>query len=219
MELTTAQLQRVAHYLNVKDITYMDLRMEIFDHIVSDIEAKMMAENLEFETAFYSVKVKWNNHLKQDCSLYFGVIYFLPKIVLEKAKKVFKKWYFFAVLLYLIPYILLDNLNITFSKNEINELNLFIQIITVFTLIVFFFLLIVKFKEKNKTTYSFILKTLSFNFIIGFIVLFLSYFDTQGDLQRYPISFLVAFIFMTYSYFHFYKKHLAAVKKHKMLPL
>jgi hypothetical protein len=35
-------------------------------------------------------------------------------------------------------------------------------------------------------------------------------------LQRLPISFLAAFIFMTYSYFHFYKKHLEAVKKHKI---
>jgi len=216
MELTKEQLQRVAHYLNVKDITYIDLRMEVFDHIVSDIEAKMRAENLDFKTAFYSVKVKWNGHLIQESSFYFGLTYSLPKIVLNKAKKVYKKWFFLTVIAYLIPYILFDQLKITFSENAIRELNIFLQILTVCTLIVFFGLLIIKFKEKNKTTFSFILKALSWNFNIGFIVLFYLNDNPKDDLQKYPVSFLAAFIFMTYSYFHFYKKHLEAVKKHKI---
>ncbi|MFT5214842.1 MAG: ribosomal protein S13, partial [Patiriisocius sp.] len=42
MELTKEQIHKVAHYLNVKHITYIDLRMEVLDHIVSDIETKMM---------------------------------------------------------------------------------------------------------------------------------------------------------------------------------
>jgi hypothetical protein len=216
MELTKQQLQRVAHYLNVKSITYIDLRMEVFDHIVSDIEAKMMTENLEFETTFYSVTDKWNKHLKQEFSLYFGVSYSLPKIVLEKAKKVYKKWFFASNLFFIIPYILLDKININFSKNELNELHLFVQILTVCTLMVFFGLLILKFKEKNKTTYSFILKTLSWNFVTGFIALFFSYYETQGNFQKYPVSFLIVFVFMTYSYFHFYKKHMEALKKYKI---
>jgi hypothetical protein len=216
MELTKQQLQRVAHYLNVKSITYIDLRMEVFDHIVSDIEAKMMTENLEFETTFYSVTDKWNKQLKQEFSLYFGVSYSLPKIVLYKAKKVYKKWFFASYLFFIIPYILLDKMNINFSKNELNDLNVFLQILTVCTLMVFFGLLIIKYKEKNKTSFSFILKTLSWNFFIGFIVLFYLNFSVQDDLQSFPISFLAAFIFITYSYFHFYKKHLEAVKKYKI---
>jgi hypothetical protein len=216
MELTTEQIQRVAHYLNVKGITYIDLRMEVFDHIVSDIEAKMMTENLEFETVFYNVTYKWNKQLRQESSFYFGLAYSLPKIVLDKAKKAYKKWFFLSVLVYLIPYILLDQLKITFSQNAINDLNVFLQILTVCTLMVFFGLLIIKYKEKNKTSFSFILKTLSWNFFIGFIVLFYLNFSVQDDLQSFPISFLAAYIFMTYSYFHFYKKHLEAVKKHKI---
>jgi hypothetical protein len=216
MEITKQQLQRVAHYLNVKGITHVDLRMEVFDHIISDIEAKMMAEKLDFETAFYKVTVTWNKHLIKESSLYFGLTYSLPKIVLDKAKKVYKKWYFLSVLAYLIPYILLDQLKITFSQNAIDVLNVFLQILAVCTLMVFFGLLIVKYKEKNKTSFSFILKTLSWNFFIGFIVLFYLNFNAQDDLQSFPISFLAAFIFITYSYFHFYKKHLEAVKKHKI---
>jgi len=216
MELSKEQLQRVAHYLNVKDIIYIDLRMEVFDHIVSDIEAKIVAENLDFETAFYSVTDKWNKHLIQESSFYFGLTYSLPKIVLDKAKKVYKKWFVLSVMACLIPYILLDLVHLSFSQNSINDLNLFLQISTVCTLIVFFCLLILKFKEKNKTTYSFILKTMSWNFVVGIIVLSLNHFDTQGDLNRFSISLLSVFIFSAYSYFHFYKKHLEAVKKYKV---
>ena len=215
-ELTKEQLQRVAHYLNVKDITYIDLRTEIFDHIVSDIEAKIMAENLEFETAFYAVTVKWNKHLIQESSFYFGLSYALPKIVLNNAKKVYKKWFFLSVMAYLIPYVLFDQVHLSFSQNSINDLNIFLQILTACTLMVFFGLLILKLKEKNKTTFSFILKTLSWNFGVGLIVLSLNHFDTQGDLNRFSISLLSVFIFSAYSYFHFYKKHLEAVKKYKV---
>ena len=73
-----------------------------------------------------------------------------------------------------------------------------------------------KFKEKNKTTYSFILKTLSWNFGVGFMVLFYLNSNPQDNLKKLLVSLSVAFIFMTYSYFHFYKKHLKAVKKYKI---
>jgi len=90
MELTTQQLQRVEHYLNVKEITYIDIRTEVFDHIVSDIETKMETEKLDFETVFYNVTDKWNVHLKQTSSCFFGRIFSVPKIVLDKAKKYIK---------------------------------------------------------------------------------------------------------------------------------
>ena len=218
MELTKEQLQRVAHYLNVKDITYIDLRTEIFDHIVSDIEAKIMAENLEFETAFYAVTVKWNKHLIQDSSFYFGLSYALPKIVLNNAKKVYKKWFFLSFLFYLIPYILIDNVDVAFSKNIENGLFLFFQRITVLCIFLVVWQLIKKNKNQQKTTYSFILKTQSWSILLGGIVLFnLNFLNIEGTLNPFTIGMLTSFIFYMYTYFFFYRKHIRTLEKHKTL--
>ena len=218
MELTTEQLQRVESYLDKKEITYIDIRTEVFDHIVSDIETKMEDKKLDFETVFYNVTDKWNIHLKQESSWIFGVAYSLPKIALEKAKRSFKKYYFISVLSFIIPLFILTIIDLHFTESIKNELNLFLQTITVLTFIVFGLLFILKFKEKTKTTYSFILKTQSCNFIFGFIILFdLDYMNKNGDFQASQLALLVAFVFSTYSYFHFYKKHKEAIKKYKIL--
>ena len=220
MELTKQQLQRVAHYLNVKSITYIDLRMEVFDHIVSDIEAKMMTENLEFETVFYKVTDTWNRQLKETSSFYFGVAYSLPKIVMEKAKKSFKVWFFLSLFTYFISYVLVDKMKIVFSKNIENSLFLFFQIITVSCIVLIIWLLIKKNKNKQKTTYSFILKTQIWNILLGCIVLFylnFNFLNQEGNLNPFPIGMLTSFVFSTYTYFFFYRKHRIALEKYKNL--
>ncbi|MCL7762188.1 hypothetical protein MPF19_02085 [Polaribacter sp. Z014] len=217
MELTHEQLQLVENYLDKKDITYIDIRTEVFDHIVSDIETKIEIEKSDFKTTFHKVANKWNIHLKKESSWIFGVAYSLPKIALEKAKRSFKRYYFISVLSFIIPLFILTIIDLHFTENIKNELNLFLQTITVLTFIVFGLLFILKFKEKTKTTYSFILKTQSWNFIFSFIILFdLDFFNKNGNLMDSQLAFLIAFIFSTFSYFHFYKKHKEAIKKYKI---
>mgnify|MGYP000480570464 CR=1 FL=1 len=217
MELTTKQLKRVEDFLNTKDITYVDIRMEVFDHIVSDIEAKMITDNLDFETVFYDVAEKWHKHLKHDSSFYFGIIYSLPKIVLVKAEKSFKKWFFLSFLTFLIPLFLTDKIEFIFSETIEKGLNLFCQVITVLIFIIFAFLFILKLKENKKTTYSFILKTQSWNLVLGFIILFdYNYLNNQGTINVFQVSLLIFFIFSTYIYFHFYKKHKEVINKYKI---
>jgi len=218
MELNKEQLQRVEHYLDKKNITYIDVRLEVLDHIISDIETKMETKKLDFETVFYNVTQKWNTHLEQASSYYFGLAYSQPKIVLEKAKKHFKKWFFLSFLSFLIPLLVINKINFSFLESLKNELNLLFQVITVVTFIFFFVLFVLKLMDKKKTTFSFILKTQIWNLLIGFIVLFdFDYLNKHGNLDTVQTCLLFAFMFSAYSYFHFYKKHKAAIKKYKIL--
>ncbi|MDX6745588.1 hypothetical protein SHK09_02190 [Polaribacter sp. PL03] len=217
MDLTNRQLQRVEHYLNVKDITYIDIRTEVFDHIVSDIEAKLEDKKLDFETVFYNVTDTWNKHLKQTSSFYFGIAYSLPKIVLDKAKKYFKKWFFLYFLAVLVFSFFVNKINVVFYEGIKYELNIFFKILTVLTFIASTLLFILKFREKQKSTYSFILKTQSWNFLIGAILLFdFDFFNKNGNIAVGQIVLLVSSIFSTYICFHFYKKHKEAIKKYKI---
>ena len=218
MELTKEQTQRVEYYLNVKRIDYIDIRLEIFDHIISDIEVKMESENQDFETSFYAVTDKWNKHLNDTSSFYFGIMYSAPKMVIEKAKKHYKKWFFLSFLAYLIPSILIDKLDIILSTKIENILNFSFYGITFICLLIFAYLFIKKDTKKVKTTYSFVLKTQYSGFFIGFVILFgLRFLSENGVLKSFNISFLSIFISHLFSYFHFYKKHKEAIKKYKIV--
>ncbi|QVY64386.1 hypothetical protein [Polaribacter sp. Q13] len=217
MELTHEQLQLVENYLDKKDITYIDIRTEVFDHIVSDIETKMTSSEISFEKAFNKVTNKWNTHLEQSSSFYFGSMFTIPKIVLEKAKKSFKKYYIIGILVFLIPFLSIRILNPVFTEEIKNTINLFLQTLTVLSFIVFTILMIIKSKNKTQTTYRFILNTQSLGFICSTIVLIdLDFFTPKGILDSILVGLLSTFVFTTYTYYHFLKKHKEAIKKYKI---
>ncbi|MFD0992658.1 hypothetical protein [Tenacibaculum geojense] len=87
MELTKEQIARVQKYLDVKGVKFIDFRIEIFDHIVSQIEEILRDECTDFETVFYQVTNEWNNQLNSTSSFIFGLAYSAPKVVITKAKK------------------------------------------------------------------------------------------------------------------------------------
>ncbi|QXP66124.1 hypothetical protein [Polaribacter sp. AHE13PA] len=214
MELTTQQLQRVEHYLDKKNITYIDVRFEVLDHIVSDIETKMTKENLDFETVFYNVTEKWNPQLKETTSMFFGLGFSAPKLVIQKAKKVYWKQYVLLFTSYFLPFILLTHFN--FKIQNPTEFNFFIILkgILIVSFVSFMFLLLTK-NNKIKTTYGFILKSQGLGAVTGLIVL-LMFFTRLKVLNGISVGMFCSFIFMTFSYFLFYKKHKEAIKKYKI---
>ncbi|MFT6066363.1 MAG: hypothetical protein ACJAQX_002245, partial [Polaribacter sp.] len=65
MELSKEQIQQVENYLNSKNITYIDLRTEVLDHIVSEIEDKIIENEVTFHHAFAIAKQNWNPKLEE----------------------------------------------------------------------------------------------------------------------------------------------------------
>jgi hypothetical protein len=49
MELTKQQIQHIDHRLENEGIKYWDIRIEMLDHVVSDVEQKLKLENSEYE--------------------------------------------------------------------------------------------------------------------------------------------------------------------------
>ncbi|AUC21731.1 hypothetical protein BTO15_06245 [Polaribacter sejongensis] len=214
MELTTQQLQRVEHYLNVKDITYIDIRTEVFDHIVSDIETKIETEKLDFETVFYNVTDKWNIHLKQTSSWLYGIAYSAPKIVMKKVNNNFRKWFLISNSLMILLSMAEKELNLSFSKNTQVFLTNSLVIINIISSFILVFLMTKNSKIKEKTSYSFILKTQSLGFFLGFVAIFFSGI-IEGVTPIYSLT--LTYIAVTYIYSHFLKKHKEAIKKYKIL--
>lgn len=213
MELTKEQLQRIEHYLNVKHITYIDLRMEVLDHIVSDIETKMIKENLDFETVFYNVTNKWNPQLKETSSWLFGIAFSAPKIVMKKAKTSYKRMFLISNCT-LITFVFLEN-KISFSVLENTQYYITNSLITINIICAFIYAFLMKSNSeiKQKSTYSFILKTQKTGIILGGIAIIFS--GAIKDVSP-TYSLTLMFIAITFIYFHFLKKHKKAIRKYKI---
>ena len=213
MELSKEQLQQVENYLDKKDITFIDIRMEVFDHIVSDIETKIETEKLDFETVFYNVTDKWNIHLKQTSSWLYGIAYSAPKIVMKKVNNNFRKWHLITNSLMIILSMVESKLDLSVSENTQVFLTNSLVIINIISSFILVFLMTKNSKIKEKTSYSFILKTQRLGFFLGFVAIIFS-----GIIEDVtPIySLTLMYIAVTYIYFHFLKKHKEAIKKYKI---
>ncbi len=82
--LNQLQIQHIESFL-IKHykLYYIDIRVEVLDHIVSEIE-KLIVSNRTFEEAFILVIAKWDKDLKQSKWFYKGVPNFIAKIWIKE---------------------------------------------------------------------------------------------------------------------------------------
>jgi hypothetical protein len=217
MELTEEQIRQVETYLDKKNFDFIDLKVEVLDHMVSDIES-FLVNNYSFENAFKITVLKWNPQLKESSSWLFGIGYAAPKPIIRKAKKSFLKWYILLTIFGITLFLLLDKVNLILPKNIIDSFNLSFQIMTILCSLFFTYFLLTEAKNKTKTTYSFILNTQKLNYLFGvFLFLDFKFINKQGLVNNYQTGFLFIYILTAVTYFYFLKKHKEAIKKYKIL--
>jgi hypothetical protein len=217
MELTTKQIQEIENYIKAKDVDYIDLKIELLDHIISDIE-NLVDKGFLFENAFQLTKEKWNKHFRSSSSFYLGFQYSASKIVLKKAVKEFRPFYVLYFLSYFLPFIIFKNISVDFNENTMFAVNTFFKISTLLALL---YVVIIIFRVmffKEKTTYRFILKTQ----YVGIIFLIIAqvvtdYFDKSGQIKGVFMGFSCAGLAITYTCHHFYKKHFLEIAKNKKI--
>ena len=79
-QLTTDQINHIDYVLrNDYSFEYFDdLRVELLDHIASDVEALMETNSISFEEALQKVLCEWNDEISCDKSSFYNSV---PKIV------------------------------------------------------------------------------------------------------------------------------------------
>lgn len=214
MEITKEQIQKVENYLQKKKFDYVDLKHEVLDHMISDIEEKMDQE-ISFEIAFENIKVKWSPQLKDTFSYLFGVGYTAPKIIIQKAKKIY--WKFIMALLgsYFLPFAVLTEANFLVKNPSETDYYPYIQGFLCLIFIIFTILSSNK-TTQPKSTYGFILKTLKLNLLVGLIVLLTAFSDAQ-EMNGIHIGMYFSFIVSVYIYYYFFRKHRKAVESYKIV--
>ena len=216
MDLTDTQIQQVVNYFNLKNFNYVDLKDEIIDHMICDIE-DLLNKNISFENAFNLTVLKWEMHFKETFSLFLGLLYSDARIVIKKAINIFKPYFYANLVIYFLPILILKNSSFKVQENTINLIN---NLVVLFTLLAIVYILIIAFKvfkTKNKTTYSFILNT-QYLAIVSLIVVFLigNIVDIKGCISPTVTSFLCTGYFLVFVCFRFYKKHMQAISKYQI---
>ena len=217
MEITTKQIQQVEVYLQNKDFDFIDLNVEVLDHIISDIES-LLVKNYSFESAFPMVRLRWEKHFKETSSFYLGLHYSESKIVVKKAIKIFKPFYFLYLVAFTLPFAFLKLVPIQVAENTADFINNFLFSFAASLLCYMIFIFVKTVRSKVKTTYRFILKTQYFGLFFIILGVFLgAIFNNEGEMHPVNTGFACGGFAVAFICHHFYKKHLEAIKKYKIL--
>ncbi len=138
-----------------------------------------------------------------------------PKIIIQKAKKIYGKYYVLLMLSYFLPFVLFTSLDFVIKNPTESSYFLFFKIFIIVLLAVFVFLFLKK-PNKTKTTFGFILKTLNLDALIGLLVILLLSSNLK-ELNGMTVGMYFAFVSSTFIYYHFYRKHLATIAKYKTI--
>jgi len=222
MKLTEEQIQRVKDYINNNEIEYIDLHLEILDHISSDIEELMKADKNDFEFAFEQVKTKWNKNFAFSASYWLGPFVGGSKLFIDKCLKTYKSVLFKSILgicLFTLCFYGLKNL----FKIEMDAIYPILKISFLVMLVVFpAFLLFWRHQIKGsklKSTFSHLFNKLILAHILASVVLLAQILEIFQNYDFIYISFFPIILSILYIGYIFYKQHLNTVLFYKKYEL
>ncbi|WP_426094234.1 hypothetical protein [Flavobacterium sp. DSR2-3-3] len=217
MKLTNHQLTIIEETLVLNGVVYDDIKLELIDHIASEIEEKLNDEKSSFEVIFDEVLEKWKPELQPSFS---GLIGFTnPKIMTVKCHKIVKRQLFTVIaissLITLSLMLFVRNSNselvITNSQGVLRSF-----VLVEFCLVILAWGLI--WKSKIQTTYSYLMKKKSFGLILFLFMIGIGGFPVRLNHPDAKIAFVTVFFAITYVlitgiYLQLAYKHLQFKKK------
>ncbi|WP_439130101.1 hypothetical protein [Polaribacter sp.] len=209
MEITKEQIQFIDNHLKKNGIKYWDLRLEMIDHLVSDIEQNHNNSDFETEFAVSLKRMNWNGNLAgintegwQNVNRKYRTQY------LKGFFNFFKSFKNVAVLMLGLFAFYLISESISFKVfNKISYILFAAPLII--GLVLFGKLFFKKYGRSVNLDYGVMYMTLSF-FILNVIPVFV---DVQGELIRKMMWFIILPIHYIafYSGYNLYQKAIAKV--------
>ncbi len=98
MKLDKQQIQLIDETLVLNKVVYDDIKLELTDHIASDIEEIMSDENVSYDTAFKEAFEKWSVQVKPKTGFWnpeknrftFSKMDVQPKLIMDKLERIAK---------------------------------------------------------------------------------------------------------------------------------
>ncbi|MFB0910933.1 MAG: hypothetical protein QMA99_08345, partial [Flavobacterium sp.] len=87
MKLTNQQITTIEQTLVLNGVVYDDIKLELLDHIATEIESIIDESQFSFEENLKKVFAKWKNELTPSSSFWIRNNKSIPKIVIQKSIK------------------------------------------------------------------------------------------------------------------------------------
>ena len=165
MKLNKDQIQQVEDYLNQKGLKYVDVRYEVFDHMVTDIEKIINSEELSFREAFNKVKVKWIRNFVEESSLWFGPAENGPKIFVDNYVRIYKSYILkilipTLIIVYSMDYLFNHFFAFQFNNDKEALAVLYTTVLLNIGIILYWYFQIKKTKQQTSFSFIFVRKVL-----------------------------------------------------------
>ncbi|MBL4746062.1 MAG: hypothetical protein JKY08_06815 [Flavobacteriaceae bacterium] len=212
LKFTTKEIVQVEKYLNKKELYYVDLRYEILDHMLLDIEHQMMDEKISFDDAFKNTRNKWGKQLCNSSSFWIGVIFSGPKIFIDKCAKLQKRFFLMNV----VTSLLVMSFMLLFTPVlEMELMRIIFYPMTLFCIgsLLYWGYKMIKTKIKSSFAYLFYRQVIPGVFII---LLFLLQFINSSvmTLDYSSFYYLVLLFNLFYQGFYLFKNHQKEVSQY-----
>lgn len=167
MKLSNQQIAKIEETLVLNGLIYKDIKLELTDHIASEIEMTMNDNSISFDEAFKEAFENWKEQLRPSSSFWVGSKNVVPRIVMDKWLLNTRKQQLKGLLIAFIIAVLLT----FFSRNLNDEIvfaNMRMALKTIF-LIELLLLLLGKFliwRSKLTTSFGFFYKNLGFPLLL-----------------------------------------------------
>ena len=212
------QIHQIEAYLNFKELTQIDLRNEVLDHMSNGIEKSIKEKDLSFEEAFNQEGKKWNLELENYSSFWLGWAWSGPKLMIKKCVAQMKKTYF-TTLIFTLLLMALSYSMITFFQFG-KHLDIITKALGILYLGFFFSIVFAHLKikfSKFTTSYSYLFKINAVGsafFYLWFNPIWSKFsgFETAGTEMWVTLFFHMLLISFAYTYWDLYKLHFNANK-------
>ncbi|WP_426062452.1 hypothetical protein [Flavobacterium sp. DSP2-3-1] len=220
MKLTNHQLTIIEETLVLNGVVYDDIKLELIDHIASEIEAEAFSEAKPFEIILTKVFDKWKPQLKPTShNLLLGYGFLAPKIISDKFADDKKKELLVAGVTVCMLTVLILLIKSKFQSPSILSGIVFVlQTTCVLGALLIVSARLFVLKSKTKTTYLFWFnKSFSLILLYGLLIGsgFFPILVTNENLEIRVGSLIVAltYLFLVYGNLKFFYKHLQFKKK------
>ena len=207
MKLTTEQINQIDTFLERNDVKYLDIKLELLDHIASQIEALMSDQNSSFEEAFTKITAHWRPRFSSSTSFLIGLFYSFPQIVLDRLLARMKKYHLFIFCFSVFIYIPMFYYKVHFHSFLV-PFNQLIDIITIVSSVVICFIGIRINIHTKPTSYRFLVNQSAPIIILSFFILLLDH-----QVIELKLFYTLLILFQAIVAFQNYRLHTSFLKK------
>jgi hypothetical protein len=219
MKLTNQQIDTINETLVLNGLIYDDIKLELVDHIASEIELAMDHKGILFEDALKTAFSNWQGQLQLSTSIWLGSKNSAPRVVIDKWESIQRKEnrliFNYSFISFIVSFGIMKLSN---HESLTDNLTGFLSLLYLSLWVSIVVLRGILGRNKNDTIFSFIFKKRSRMPLVGLIIIALSWIPNKTlginsileISSLYCIFLLLSFTVFTlklaYKHFQFEKK-------------